>query len=86
MMRIEEYEELKRLRNQGEQLKFVREYRQVTQQELCKQITGLSQSNLSRFEKGLVQISEDKKQEIMKYLEWPFEFLDVRLGNLEICG
>lgn len=62
--------------NRGKQLKFVRGYRGYSQTELCKQIKGLSQSNLSKFEKGFNTIKEDKLRIVMEFLNWPFEFLD----------
>lgn len=37
--------------NRARQLKFVREYRGFSQTQLCKNIRGLSQSNLSSFER-----------------------------------
>ncbi len=63
--------------NRGRQLKFSREYRQVSQSELCGQIKGLSQSNLSRFEKGLGYLSDEVLKEIMAALNFPFKWLDV---------
>ncbi len=61
----------------GRNLKFVREYRGYSQTELCKKIDGLSQSNLSRFEKGFIHVlSNEKIIEIMALLNWPIEFLD----------
>ncbi|WP_376778179.1 MULTISPECIES: helix-turn-helix domain-containing protein [Sphingobacterium] len=63
--------------NRGRQLKFSREYRSISQSELCKQVQGLSQSNLSRFEKGLGYISDDVLIEAMSVLNFPFSWLDV---------
>ena len=57
-------------------LKVVRGYRRISQTKLSKNIQGLSQPNLSKFLKGYHGcISEDKLKEIMKYLDFPFEFL-----------
>lgn len=57
-------------------LKIAREYRGLNQTELCKKVKGLSQPNLSRFEKGQWgAISELKLREVMDVLDWPFEFL-----------
>lgn len=63
--------------NKARQLKLVREVRGYTQAGLCNKIEGLSQANLSRFEKGFTNyISEDKLKNIMMFLEWPYEFLN----------
>ena len=57
-------------------LTTVRQYRGYTQSKLCKIINGLSQPNLSKFEKGcLGALSISKLQEIMEFFEWPFDFL-----------
>lgn len=51
-------------------------YRCINKTELCKNIKGLSQPNLSKFLKGYhACLSEDKLKEIMIYLDFPFEFL-----------
>jgi|GEM_PF-6981670 predicted XRE-type DNA-binding protein len=51
-------------------------HRGISQTELCKNIKGLSQPNLSKFLKRYyATISEEKLKEIMKYLDFPFEFL-----------
>lgn len=62
--------------NRAKQLKMVREYRQYTQSDLSKNIEGLTQSSISKFEKGLGDIKEEKLKEIMIFFNWPFEFLD----------
>jgi len=63
--------------NKGKQLKFAREYRGHTQVGLCKEIKGLSQGNLSRFEKGFEgAVNDDKLVEIMELLNFPVSFLD----------
>lgn len=65
-------------RNRGKQLVLARRYRQLSQSKLCEEINGLSQSNLSKFEKGFEgKISDSKLKEVMKYLNWPFDWLDV---------
>lgn len=61
----------------NQQLTFAREYRGLTQTELASKINGLSQSNLSRFEKGLDTLSEDLIERIMKVLDFPIGFLDL---------
>lgn len=69
--------------NRGKQLKFAREYRKYTQAGLCKCIKGLSQSNLSKYEKGFEgMITEDKIAEIMKFLDWPLGWLDKKASNI----
>lgn len=58
------------------QLVIARQYRGYSQTELCKHIKGLSQPNLSKFEKGYWGcISEEKLSEIMIFLNFPYEFL-----------
>ena len=65
-------------------LKVAREYRGYTQTELCKEIKGLSQPNLSMFEKGdLSRISRDKLKEIIEFLEFPFSFLSQEFKPLK---
>lgn len=44
-------------------------------------IKGLSQSNLSKFEKGIGPLSEDILREIMAVLGFPREFLEVAIEN-----
>lgn len=57
-------------------LKVVMGYYGISQSELCKNIKGLSQPNLSKFLKGYFGvISENKLKEIMNYFDWPFDFL-----------
>jgi len=80
-----EFHERRRLNKIARNLKFVREYRGFTQSELSKNIPGLSQSNLSKFEKGMSTIGDEKLKEIMKFLNWPFAFLEkANLGRLRI--
>tara|TARA_R110000744_G_scaffold378044_1_gene493704 strand:+ start:175 stop:420 length:246 start_codon:yes stop_codon:yes gene_type:complete len=63
--------------NRGLQLRFVREYRKYSQSKLCKEIKGLSQANLSKYENGFEgMLKDDKVAEIMKHLNWPVEWLD----------
>lgn len=64
-----------------EQLTFAREYRKLTQTALASKISGLSQSNLSKFEKGLDTISDDLVKKIMDYLNFPHSFLNKKLYN-----
>lgn len=69
------------LYNTHRQLTFAREYRGLTQTELTAKISGLSQSNLSKYEKGLSTLSEDLLSRIMGYLDFPMSFLEVDIRN-----
>lgn len=61
------------------QLTFAREFRGITQTELASRIDGLSQSNLSKFEKGIGIISDDLLERIMDYLDFPMSFLSLSI-------
>ena len=61
------------------QLIFAREYRKYTQTDLASHITGLSQSNLSKFEKGLGTLSDDIVQKIISFLDFPEKFFIKRI-------
>ena len=57
-------------------LKTAMGYRGVSQSKLCKELIGVSQSNLSNFLKGKFKaLSDDKLKLIMEYLQFPYEFL-----------
>lgn len=57
-------------------LKVAMGYRCITQTELCKNINGLSQPNLSRFLNGYYGcLSVEKLKIIMEFLNFPFEFI-----------
>ena len=74
-------------RNRGKQLTFARSYRQLSQAKLCEEVKGLSQSNLSKFENGFNdKISDVKLKEIMEYLNFPFDWLDVPTLSPLIVG
>lgn len=64
------------------QLVLAREYRGLTQTQLSNSITGLSQPNLSRFEKGLDVLSEAVQQRIIDFLGFPNDFYIRRVGNV----
>ena len=65
--------------NRGKQLKMARQCRGYNQSELASKIKGLSQANLSKFEKGFEGvISDEKLKVIMQFLNWPFDWLDVK--------
>ena len=70
--------------NRGKQLKLAREYRGYTQRKLCKEVEGLSQSNLSNFEGGLKTISQDTLFKVMEVLNFPIEWLDKPTPKFEI--
>lgn len=65
-----------------QQLVFAREYRSLSQTELASKIPGLSQSNLSKFEKGVNDsLSVDVLDRIIAYLGFPKEFYEVDIHN-----
>lgn len=63
------------------QLTFVREYKGYSQTELASHIQGLSQSNLSKFEKGIGLLSTDIIQKIVDFLGFPTSFYDQVISN-----
>ena len=63
------------------QLTFVREYKGYSQTELSSNIKGLSQSNLSKFEMGVGQLSEEVQQRIIDFLGFPAEFYEQSISN-----
>lgn len=63
----------------NQQLTFAREYRGLTQTALAAKVPGLSQSNLSKFEKGLETLSEELINKIMNTLDFPVSFLDISI-------
>jgi len=63
------------------QLIFAREYRGFSQTDLSLHVDGLSQPNLSKFEKGLSTMSMDLLKKVMDYLEFPFDFLSRNISN-----
>jgi Zn-dependent peptidase ImmA (M78 family) len=63
------------------QLIFAREYRGYSQTELASLINGLSQSNLSKFEKGFGVLSEDIQSKIIEFLEFPVEFFNRKINS-----
>lgn len=65
----------------NKQLTLAREYRGLTQTALAAKISGLSQSNLSKFEKGLETLSEDVLIRIMDTLNFPVSFLDISIHS-----
>lgn len=64
------------------QLTFAREFRGYSQSELSSSITGLSQSNLSKFEKGIGYLSESVQNEIINFLNFPKDFFDKKIFNV----
>ncbi len=63
------------------QLTFVREYQGYSQTELASHISGLSQSNLSKFEKGVGVLSDEVKQKIVEFLGFPESFYEQTISN-----
>lgn len=63
------------------QFVLAREYRGLSQSDLAGKIEGLSQSNLSKFEKGLLPLSEAVLSSIISYLNFPMEFFGKRIYN-----
>lgn len=60
---------------------FAREYRGLTQKALSAAVNGLSQSNLSKYEKGIGTLSEETVERIMRYLGFPASFLNLDISN-----
>lgn len=69
------------MRINHKQLVFAREYRGYSQTQLSSKIVGLSQPNLSKFEKGLNTLSDDIIYKIMSFLDFPTEFLKKNISN-----
>ena len=65
----------------SKQLTFAREYRGFTQKALSDAISGLSQSNLSKYEKGIGTLSDETVNRIMSFLKFPIGFLDLNIWN-----
>lgn len=63
------------------QLTFAREYRGYSQTDLSSMIEGLSQPNLSKFEKGFETLSNELIEKIMYRLDFPVEFLSKNISN-----
>jgi len=63
------------------QLTFAREYRGYSQTDLSSKIEGLSQPNLSKYEKGLSTLSDELLFKIVSFLDFPFEFLSKNISN-----
>lgn len=59
----------------NKQLTFVREYLGYSQTELASHIVGLSQSNLSKFEKGIGLLSSEVIQRIIDFWASPKNFI-----------
>lgn len=63
------------------QLIFAREYRGYSQTQLASKIIGLSQSNLSKYEKGVGLLSIDVLNRIIDFLEFPSTFYEKKISN-----
>ena len=64
------------------QLTFAREFKGYSQTELSNKIQGLSQSNLSKFEKGLGVLSEDLQKKIIDFLGFPEDFYNRKINTI----
>ena len=64
------------------QLTFAREFKGYSQTELSNKIQGLSQSNLSKFEKGLGVLSEDLQKKIIDFLVFPEDFYNRKINTI----
>ena len=63
------------------QLTFAREYRGYSQSDLAAHIPGLSQSNLSKFEKGISTLSDELINRVYDFLNFPPSFFDKTISN-----
>lgn len=63
------------------QLTFVREYVGFSQSELAQKIPGLSQSNLSKFEKGFSTLSDEILDRVIDFLKFPKDFYFRKISN-----
>jgi|LAHS01.1.fsa_nt_gb Zn-dependent peptidase ImmA (M78 family)/transcriptional regulator with XRE-family HTH domain len=63
------------------QLTFAREYRGYSQTELSSHIEGLSQSNLSKYEKGIGNLSDEVLLRIFSFLGFPEAFFERTISN-----
>lgn len=64
------------------QVTFAREYRGYSQSELSSKISGLSQSNLSKYEKGFNSLSDDLVLNIIEFLRFPKSWLYQNISNI----
>lgn len=65
----------------SKQLTFAREMRGYSQKELASKVEGLTQPNLSKYEKGVGTLSYDLICDTMKVLDFPLSFLDLDISN-----
>jgi len=68
------------------QLTFAREFRGYSQSDLSNAINGLSQPNLSKYEKGFGFLSKEVQESIAKFLDFPIEFFELEIGNKIVNG
>ena len=64
------------------QITFAREYRGYSQSELASRISGLSQPNLSKYEKGFSSLSDEIVLKITEFLEFPVSWLYQNISNV----
>jgi Zn-dependent peptidase ImmA (M78 family)/DNA-binding XRE family transcriptional regulator len=65
-------------------LLLARESRGITQKKMSENIECLSQGNLSRMEKGLMEISKETLIQIAEYLDYPISFFYKESQNREL--
>lgn len=63
------------------QLTFAREFRGYSQSELAASINGLSQPNLSKYEKGFNTLSDEMVLKTIEFLKFPKEWLYQEVKN-----
>ncbi len=64
------------------QVTFAREYRGYSQSQLADNISGLSQPNLSKYEKGFNSLSDDLVLSIIDFLGFPISWLYQNISNI----
>ncbi len=65
-------------------LLLARESRGVTQKKMAEEIKNLNQGNLSKMEKGLLNIPDDILIQIAEYLDYPVSFFYKETQNREV--
>lgn len=69
------------MRFNHKQITFAREYRGYSQSDLASKISGLSQPNLSKHEKGFDVLSEEMVIKVIDYLGFPKDWLFKNISN-----
>jgi Zn-dependent peptidase ImmA (M78 family)/DNA-binding XRE family transcriptional regulator len=63
---------------------LAREYRGITQSQLAQKIPGLNQGNLSKMEKGILNVPENILNQIAKTLNFPTDFFFKSIPKMPI--